>query len=55
MRRDLTILAFFWSIALVVICNAQQSPLPLLDAKIYDQYIGDYQVTPNEFIVIGRS
>ena len=55
MRKHLTILALFWSIALAVICNAQQSPLPLLDPKIYDQYIGDYQVASNEFIVIGRS
>jgi pimeloyl-ACP methyl ester carboxylesterase len=55
MRKHLTIFALFWIIALAIICNAQQSPLPLLDAKIYDQYLGTYQLAPNEFIVIGRS
>ena len=55
MRRISSIIALFWSIALPVIGNAQQSPLPLLDPKIYDQYLGTYQLTPSEFIVIGRT
>jgi hypothetical protein len=55
MRKHLTIFALFWIIALAIICNAQQSPLPLLEPKIYDQYLGTYQLAPNEFIVIGRS
>jgi pimeloyl-ACP methyl ester carboxylesterase len=55
MRKDLTILALFWNITLAIICNAQQTPLPLLDPKIYDQYLGTYQLAPHEFIVIGRT
>jgi pimeloyl-ACP methyl ester carboxylesterase len=57
MRKHLTIIAqaFFWKIVLVIICAAQQSPLPKLEPKIYDQYLGTYEVTPNEFIVIGRT
>ncbi|HEX8846028.1 MAG TPA: alpha/beta fold hydrolase [Pyrinomonadaceae bacterium] len=57
MRKRLTIIvqAFFWNIALVMTCTAQQSPLPKLDPKIYDQYLGTYQVATNEFIVVGRT
>ena len=57
MRKHLTIIAFafFWNIALAITCTAQQSPLPKLEPKIYDHYLGTYQLAPNEFIVIGRT
>lgn len=39
-----------------MICRAQQpAPLPKLDPKVYDPYLGAYQLSTDELIVIGRT
>ena len=36
-------------------CTAQPKPPAKLDPKVYDQYLGSYQLASNELIVIGRT
>lgn len=57
MRRHPTIIAqvLFWSLALVTNGLAQQPSFKKLDPKIYEPYLGTYQFSSNELIVIGRS
>jgi uncharacterized protein len=48
--------ALLWSIVYCISpCVAQQPPLPQLDPKIYDPYLGTYKLASNELIVIGRT
>ncbi|HEX8176528.1 MAG TPA: alpha/beta fold hydrolase [Pyrinomonadaceae bacterium] len=57
MRKHLTIVVqvFLWSIALVMTNAAQQPTFKPLDPKIYEPYLGTYQLSSGELIVIGRS
>jgi dienelactone hydrolase len=57
MRKHLAIavLALSLSSALAITCKAQPPPPAKLDPKIYDQYLGSYQLSPSELIVIGRT
>ena len=44
-----------WSIALVMTGASQQTSFKKLDPKVYEPYLGTYQLGPDELIVIGRS
>jgi pimeloyl-ACP methyl ester carboxylesterase len=58
MKRSLILitLALLFCSPPLMICRAQQpAPLPKLDPKIYDPYLGAYQLPSNELIVIGRT
>jgi pimeloyl-ACP methyl ester carboxylesterase len=46
---------FLCSIALVMTCLGQQPTFKKLDPKIYEPYLGTYQFSSGELIVIGRS
>jgi len=55
-RLIVTALALLFCSSPLMICPAQQpAPLPKLDPKIYDPYLGAYQLASNELIVIGRT
>ena len=57
MGKHLTIIVqvLLWSFALIVNGAAQQTPVKKLDPKIYEPYLGTYQLSSGELIVIGRS
>ena len=44
-----------WSMALVTITVGQQPTFKRLDPKIYEPYLGTYQLSSGELIVIGRT
>ena len=44
-----------WSIALVMTIAGQQPTFKKLDPKIYEPYLGTYQLSSGELIVIGRT
>ncbi|HVG34125.1 MAG TPA: alpha/beta fold hydrolase [Pyrinomonadaceae bacterium] len=58
MKRRLIVitLALLFCSSSSMICRAQQpAPLPKLDPKVYDPYLGAYQLPSDELIVIGRT
>jgi pimeloyl-ACP methyl ester carboxylesterase len=57
MKTHLAIIGklLLWSIALVTTGVSQQSSFKKLDPKVYEPYLGTYQLGPSELIVIGRS
>lgn len=57
MRKYLTTIVqmLLWSIALVMTNVGQQPTFKKLDPKIYEPYLGTYQLSSGELIVIGRS
>ena len=57
MRKHLTIIVqvLLWSAALWMTSVAQQPSSRKLDPKVYEPYLGTYQLGSNELIVIGRS
>jgi uncharacterized protein len=54
-RSIITTLAILFFSPLVIICRAQQPPPAKLDPKVYDPYLGSYQLASKELIVIGRT
>lgn len=55
-RLIVTALTLLFCNSSLMICHAQQpAPLPKLDPKVYDPYLGAYQLASNELIVIGRT
>jgi len=58
MKRRLiviTLALLFCSSSLMIGRAQQPAPLPKLDPKVYDPYLGAYQLPSNELIVIGRT
>jgi uncharacterized protein len=57
MKKHLAIIGqvLLWSIALVTASVSQQTSFKKLDPKVYEPYLGTYQLASNELIVIGRS
>jgi dienelactone hydrolase len=57
MKKHLTIIGkvLLCSIALVTTTSSQQTSFKKLDPKVYEPYLGTYQLGSSELIVIGRS